>query len=186
MSYPAGKALPVAKVMKFLKTPLEAHPEEGAAITVAVQSGEFRAKVGNNKDYFPDYRKISRISAEDKIVYLTEWLPSTSWRMWQKAAKNKPETVRAFRFPTIFGRGRGSLERMGILSLGVRGSQSPLLGLSMLPWVIADAHHLLFCVGSQATAALNTRSTPFYTHFGTALASQKARGRSGTLVSVGV
>lgn len=58
---------------------------------VAVQSGEFAAKSSNRAEVFPDYRKWQKISAEDKISYLVDWLPSTSARMWAKAAKVCPD-----------------------------------------------------------------------------------------------
>lgn len=87
MSSPAAKAIPLAKVMKFIKSHLELHPEEGAAIMVAIQSGEFKAKAGANREFFPDYKKLAKISSDDKVNYLVEWLPSTSIRMWAKASK---------------------------------------------------------------------------------------------------
>ena len=73
----AQKAAPTAKVMRFLKSHLAAPPEEGAAVMIAVQSGEFKVKADSDKsDIMPEYKKNDRIGDEDKMTMLNVWNPA--------------------------------------------------------------------------------------------------------------
>ena len=61
------------------------HPEEAAAIMVAVQSGEFTQKVKDAMtDMLPDYKKLEKIGEEDKLCMLSTWMPMMTPHMWSK------------------------------------------------------------------------------------------------------
>jgi hypothetical protein len=72
----AQKATPTVKVLKFLRAHLAKFPEEGAAIMVAVQSGEYKVKFEEVTDIMPDFKKLDRLPDEQKQAMLEEWWPS--------------------------------------------------------------------------------------------------------------
>lgn len=51
----------VAKILAGLKKYLSEHPEEGPAILLAVQNGEFKPAVQDAHEVLPDYKTLAKV-----------------------------------------------------------------------------------------------------------------------------
>ena len=95
MSSAGGKSVSTAAVVKFVRDHLKTRPEEGPAIVLAVQAGDFRFKVKEVIDTLPDYKTLARLSEEDKINMMSKWMPMMSAPMWAKVKKAAGEDDRS-------------------------------------------------------------------------------------------
>ena len=83
----SSPAASVAAVLRFLREHLKNHPEQGPAILLSVQSGEFEMKRKVASDTLPDYKSLARLSEEDKSSMVRDWLPTMTMPMWAKVKK---------------------------------------------------------------------------------------------------
>lgn len=88
MNSPAPKAVPVSKVLQFLKLHLEANPTDGAAIMVAVQSGECRVA----SKWLPNYKSWGTCRTTTRCPFCARGCPTPTRRFGRRRRRRRPRS----------------------------------------------------------------------------------------------
>lgn len=76
-----------AGVVKFIRERLNKHPEQGAAIMLAVQSGVYDGTTTKSNKFLSDVKRLDKVPDEYKIDCMKAWLKGMSAEVWAKVQK---------------------------------------------------------------------------------------------------